>query len=131
MTYNMKTVFISGPFRGHNTWDTEQKIRRAEALSFEVWKLNEQGLRVTVICSHTNSRFFDETIDDKYFLEGYLALLLKSDVMLVTPDWESSEGARDEVRFCRKHGILVVYSIEELKDWLEDFRAVHDANPGL
>ena len=115
-----EVVFVSGPFRGKNTWDTEQKIRRAEELSFEVWKLNEEGLDVAVICSHTNSRFFDKTIDDEYFLDAYLEILKRCDVMLVTPDWKSSEGARAEVDFCEEHEIPVMYSIDELREWLSD-----------
>ena len=115
----MKVIFISGPFRGRTPWLTEQNIRRAEELSLEAWKLNEEGFEVVVLCTHTNSRFFDKTIDDRYFLDGYLEVLRRCDVMLLTPDWEASEGARDEVKFCDKYEIPVVHSIDQLREWLQ------------
>jgi hypothetical protein len=106
---HIKTVFISGPYRGDTPWDVECNIRRAEELSLEVWKLNEEGLRVVAV-----------------------------DVLLTTPDWERSGGARDEIEFCKEHGIPVVYSIEKLREYLvnvEDpvqrLAKIVDKNEGL
>ncbi len=51
----MKIIFISGPYRGANTWEVEQNVRRAEALALEVWRLghvaiynDREGLRARV-----------------------------------------------------------------------------------
>jgi hypothetical protein len=135
---HIKTVFISGPYRGDTPWDVECNIRRAEELSLEVWKLNEEGLRVVAVCTHANSRFFDKAIADEHLLEGYLKLLSVCDVLLTTPDWERSGGARDEIEFCKEHGIPVVYSIEKLREYLvnvEDpvqrLAKIVDKNEGL
>jgi len=117
---NIKTVFISGPYRGNNPWEVECNIRRAEELSLEVWELNNEGLRTVAVCTHANSRFFDKAIADEYLLEGYLRLLEVCDVLLTTSDWERSEGAKTEIEFCKERGIPVMYSIEELRKWLSD-----------
>jgi hypothetical protein len=115
---DIKVVFISGPFRGENGWEVEKNIRRAEELSFEVWKLAEKGAKVAVICSHTSTRYFDKTMDDQVWIDGTQALLLKSDAMLLVPGWEGSEGTRGEVEFCKKRGIPYFETVNELSHWL-------------
>lgn len=81
-------VFISGPFRGENSWEIEKNVRRAEELAFEVWKLG-----AACICPHMNTRYWDKTLPDDVFLDGDLAILLKCDALLHTFDWKKSIGA--------------------------------------
>ena len=115
---DIKVIFISGPFRGDNPWEVEKNIRRAEELSFEVWKLAEKGAKVAVICSHTNTRFFDKTMNDQVWIDGTQALLLKCDAMLLVPGWENSEGTLGEIEFCKERGIPYFETVSELEKWL-------------
>lgn len=115
---DIKVVFISGPFRGDNGWEVEKNIRKAEELSFEVWKLAERGAKVAVICSHTNTRYFDGTMDDQVWIDGTQALLLKSDAMLLVPGYENSEGTLGEIEFCKERGIPYFKTVAELENWL-------------
>jgi len=115
---DIKVVFISGPFRGDNGWEVEKNIRRAEELSFEVWKLSEKGAKVAVICSHANTRYFDGTLDDQMWLDATKALLLKCDAMLVTKDFKDSVGTCEEIMYCEEKGIPCFYSVDQLENWL-------------
>ncbi len=109
----MKLVYVAGPFRGPNAWEIEQNIRRAESLAIKVWRLG-----VAVICPHTNARFFQGAADDKIWLEGDLEMLRRCDVVMLTPDWRRSSGAKAEVREAIKYGIPVFEDIWSLKAWI-------------
>lgn len=109
----MKVVYVAGPFRGPNSWEIEENIRRAERLALEVWRLG-----CAVICPHTNTRFFQGAAPDDVWLDGDLAILAKCDAVLMTEDWERSSGARAEREFAKGKGIPVFYRLEAVKDWL-------------
>lgn len=110
----MKLVYIAGPFRGPNAWAVEQNIRRAEALALEVWKLG-----ASVICPHTNTRFFDGALEDRVFLDGDLEMLKRCDAVLMTPDFLQSRGACAEREFATERNIRVFYDLPALAQWLE------------
>lgn len=113
-------IYIAGPFRSRSTpysfWEQEQNIRRAEVLALEVWRRGG-----AVICPHTNTRFYQGAAPDHVWLDGDLALLAKSDAVLMTPDWRLSSGARTEHDFAVQHKIPIFYSVEELASWLAGF----------
>lgn len=109
----MKVVYIAGPFRGPNSWEIEENIRRAERLALDAWKLG-----AAVICPHTNTRFFQGAAPDNIWLDGDLAILGKCDAILMTPDWERSSGARAECAYAQDHKIPVLLTLEDLAFWL-------------
>lgn len=109
----MKVIYVAGPFRGPNSWAIENNIRRAEALSLDVWKLG-----AAAICPHTNTRFFQGAAPDHLWLDGDLAILAKCDAILMTPDWSRSTGATAEKEFAEARGIPVFRTIEALARWL-------------
>lgn len=109
----MKVVYVAGPFRGPNSWEIEENIRRAERLALEVWRMG-----AACICPHTNTRFFQGAADDAVWLDGDLELVARSDAILMTPDWQRSTGARSEEAFARERGIPVFYAAPELATWL-------------
>lgn len=92
----MKVIYIAGPFRGANTWEIEQNIRRAETLALAVWRAGG-----VAICPHTNTRFFQGAAPDSIWLEGCLALMYRCDGVIFTPDYKQSSGALEEER-CAK-----------------------------
>lgn len=111
----MKVVYIAGKFRGPNSWEMEQNIRRAEELSLQVWQRGAAAL-----CPHTNTRFFQGAGPDSLWLEGTLALLAKCDACIMVPGWELSIGARGELAYALEHDIPVFYRLDELEEWLEE-----------
>lgn len=104
--------YLAGPFRGRNSWEIAQNIRRAEALALEAW---QQG--VAVICPHANTAHYQDAAPDEMWLYGDLAILARCDVLLLTPDWARSSGATAERDFAIARGMPVVTTIAELKAW--------------
>lgn len=95
-------VYVAGPFRAETSWQVEQNIRRAEALALELWKMG-----YAVVCPHLNTRHFQGELPDSAWLKGDLAILQKCDLVVVTPDWDRSAGAREEVAAALRAGIPV------------------------
>lgn len=111
----MRVVYVAGPFRGPDHWAIEQNIRRAEELALEVWKSGAAAL-----CPHMNTRHFQGVLPDDVWLRGDLALLHKCDAVIMTTDWKRSAGATEEHSYALRHGIPILYSIHDLKNWLEE-----------
>jgi uncharacterized protein DUF4406 len=111
---NIPVVYIAGPFRGKDSWEMENNIRRAEALALEVWRLG-----AAAICPHANTRFFQGAAPDEIWLDGDLAILRKCDAVLMTPDWKKSKGATAEYLHAADYDIQICLSLEELRDFIE------------
>lgn len=112
----MKLGYVAGPFRGANSWEMEENIRRAERLALEVWKLG-----AACICPHSNTRFYQGAAPDNVWLDGDLEMLGRCDFIVMTPDWTRSEGARGEHQFALDNGLAVFYGAGlALTTWLAD-----------
>jgi len=55
-----------------------------------------------------------EELETKHLQDNGIAWLLVSDVLLIMPGFENSSGTLAEIEEAEKHGIPVVYSLEEL-----------------
>jgi nucleoside 2-deoxyribosyltransferase len=110
----MKVVYVAGPFRGPNSWEIEENIRRAERLALEVWRLG-----AACICPHTNTRFFQGAADDAVWLDGDLEILERCDAVIFTPDWERSSGARAEFNHALAKAIPTFHALPTLKQWID------------
>ncbi len=108
----MDVVYIAGPFRGPNAWAVEQNVRRAEMLGFEV-----ACLGMSPLIPHTNTRFFNGTMDDQFWIDATLALLEKADAVMLVDGWQKSAGARGEVAAALDRGIPVFDLTEHLVAW--------------
>lgn len=106
----MRVIYLAGPFRGANAWEIECNIRQAETLALEVWRLG-----IACICPHTNTRFFQGAAPDHVWLDGDLELVRRCDAILMTPDWERSQGARAERELAQQQGIPVYDSLAQLQ----------------
>lgn len=110
----MKVCYIAAPFRAKTAWEIEQNVRRAEAVGLEVAKLGAMPL-----IPHTNTRFFHGLLTDEFWLQGTLALMYKSDVVLFCDGWKESKGCRGEHEACYERNIPKVYTLEGLQSFLE------------
>ena len=109
-----KVVYVAGPFRAKDGWKTEQNVRRAEELCYNVWKAGAVG-----VCPHTNSRFFDGALPDATWLDGYIELLSRCDALIAVSNWQDSKGTTAEIRYCEGCDKPVFYDMGALKKWLE------------
>ena len=105
----MYTVYIAGPFRGADSWRVEQNIRRAEELAMAVAEVG-----FNPICPHTNTRFFNGTLTDEFWLAATMETLRRCDAVLFTEDWRRSVGARAELEEARRLGIPEFFAVQDL-----------------
>lgn len=106
-------IYIAGPIRADSPWLREQNIRRAEALALEAWHAG-----AACLCMHSQGRFYDDGHYEMW-IEGDLEILARCDAVLVTPDWEKSQGARAEVAHAKKIGVPVIHSLPALRLFVE------------
>lgn len=106
----LSVVFICGPYRGKTIWEVRENIRQAEEEALRWWKKG-----YVVICPHKNSALMDGGLglspeeEDRIWLEGSLELLRRSDIVVMTGKWNSSEGSLMELREARRLGKSIVY----------------------
>ena len=98
----MKLAFICGPYRGASDNEVYGNIQRAREVAVAVWKMG-----YAVFCPHLNSAFMSGVVDEEAFLEGAKVMLQKCDLVVLTPEWEGSQGAKNEIREAINNGLLV------------------------
>ena len=113
MHKKIPVVFVSAPFRGANSWEIEQSVRKAEELAFKVHELGGFA-----ICIHSNCRYFCGTLNDEYWIDGCLEVLGRCNSLIHTDDWQNSSGAKREHAHAEELGKPILYNIEEFKAWM-------------
>lgn len=98
----MRVAFVCGPYRGRDPVIQRRNIGKARTVALDLW---ERGF--AVVCPHTNSGWFDGTIPEEGFREGYLHILRRCDVVVLVPGWEKSVGSQGEYDRAKKLGIPV------------------------
>ena len=109
----MKVIYVAGPYRGPHNWAIRCNIHSAAALALGVWKLG-----AAAISPHLNTADFQGAAPDDLWLEGDLEILRRCDAVLMTPDWNRSQGATVEHEEATRLHIPVFYSLESLESWL-------------
>ncbi len=109
----MPVVYVAGPYRGPSEWAVTQHIRYAEEAALELWKRG-----AAAICPHKNTAYFGGACPDEVWLQGDIAILMKCDAVFALATWESSAGAREEIRIARERGIPVIDSIDGFEKWM-------------
>lgn len=112
----IRVVFISGPYTATDAVVKRLNIERARTAAKQIWALNGTA----VICPHANSAWFDEVADERHFLEGYLELVRRSDVVFLLPNAETSRGSRAEMALAASLGIPIFRTLPALEKWLDD-----------
>lgn len=103
----MKVVYIAGPFRAKTAWGVAQNVRAAEVIALEVARAGHMPL-----CPHTNTAHFHGECSDAFWLDGTMELLRRCDCVVLTPDWQTSTGARLERAEAERLGIPVYLSTD-------------------
>jgi hypothetical protein len=105
----MQVAYIAGPYRAATVHGMHRNIDKAAEVALKYWKLG-----YAVICPHKNTAFFDGECPDNVWLNGDLELLRRSDLVVMVPGWEQSEGARVERLAAVEAGIPIIYDTGEL-----------------
>ena len=110
----MPVIYIAGKFRGPNAWEVELNIREAEELGLAVARNGGSPL-----IPHTNTRFFNGTCTEQFWLDATMALLRKCDAVMTVRNWNNSLGAIEEVKEARLLEIPVFHNLDVLTLWME------------
>lgn len=105
---NKMIVFISGKYRGKTKDDVETNIRVAREASMQLWKRG-----YVVICPHLNTAHFGDVYEDDVWLNGYLEILRRCDIIYMLKGWDYSEGAKRELQLANELGLTVVFQSED------------------
>lgn len=98
-----KVVYIIGPYRGETSYRTLHNI--IDTFKWVDWCWEHDFIPV---CTHMSAAFTNKVISDKAVLEGYIEIMSRCDAVLLTGDWESSEGAIQEHTAARELGLPVL-----------------------
>lgn len=111
----MKLVYVAGKFRDETPWDMEQNIRRAEEHALEIAKLGAVPVVV-----HSMFRYFDQSLPDRFWLDGTMDILRRCDALFLLPGWEDSQGSVAERMEAQRQNIPIFEHEETLLEWLEE-----------
>lgn len=106
----MKVAYIVGPYRSKTIRGIVENIRTAERYALKYWKSG-----YAVICPHKNTALLDGATEDEVWLEGDKELLKRSDLIVVTPNWEKSKGSVQEIRYAKKLGKEIIFEKKKKK----------------
>jgi len=112
----MKLVFIAGPFRAENAWDVECNIRRAEEVAFAVANLGAMP-----VCPHTNTRYFNGTLTDQFWIDGTREMMRRCDAVMLVSGWSKSSGTLGEIAEAARRDMPVFEYLGALKLWLKEW----------
>lgn len=120
----MIVAYIAGPFRAPTAWGIAENIRAAERVGLLVARAGAMPL-----IPHANTANFHGEGEDQFWLDGTLELMRRCDVVVCTPEWQRSSGARAEVAEAKLLGLPVFYLADPDDDgatlaaWLKDHAA--------
>lgn len=105
-----KVVYISGPKRASTLSETRANITAAE--NEAIWWISNG---FAVICPHKNTRDFESIFNVcKVILAVDEELVSRSDIIVMMPCWEASEGSNRERAQAVKKGKVILTKRPEL-----------------
>jgi hypothetical protein len=117
-----KLIYVAGPFTAPTPDVVRDNIRRAAALGHEVRKLGAGALVPHLIGAPYVLSACTASLPDDFGYRWWIAETLlhmkRCDGVIMTPDWETSNGARGERDDARRRGQPVFLTLAQLRDWL-------------
>jgi hypothetical protein len=105
----MKIIFIAGPyFSGGNKEKIEQNIRAAEK-----YQIALANAHVPFFCAHNHTEHFEEKAKapEVFYKRMDMEILKRAcDGVLAIPSWETSSGAKEEVKWAQQKGMPVFFA---------------------
>lgn len=114
----MKKVYVAGAYSSDNVLGVLDNIRKGIRASTEIFLAG-----YAPFCPHLDHLFNlqlreNETLTVQNFYDYSIEWLKVSDIMVVLPGWENSDGTKKEIEIAESLNIPV-YSYEEFKNqWL-------------
>ena len=117
----MKIVYVSAPFVGDGTKKCiEENIKKAKEYANAL-----ASKSIGVFCPNAHDIQpvnFDLTKRQKFFYELDSEFLVRSNALVAIPGWQTSFGARNEVKIAEEMGLPIFYpkspdDLKEIEDW--------------
>ncbi len=121
----MEVAYVAGPYRSRwGIFGIFLNVLKSRYIAKRLWAKG-----YAVVCPHSNSAFFKSCSED-IILKGYIEILKRCDLVVLTSDWRRSEGAVKEVVVCIESSIPIykfnfdiddveeVITLEKLKKYL-------------
>ena len=113
----MKIIYVAGRFSAPTREGVEANILAAVDVALDVARIG--GFPLT---PHANTAhpLFEKFQPYSFWVEGYIELVRRSDALITVPNWKGSTGARGEVELAYSLDKPVFYTVEKLKQWLDE-----------
>ena len=108
--------YVSGRYTGQTVEETDINIRHAENVARTIWRAG-----FAAICPHTNSAHFDDEANYLTFIEKYMDIVERCDVVVAMIGYQTSLGATVEVAYAERLGKTIIPEIE-LDDYLQSIQ---------
>lgn len=108
-------AFVSGPFTAPTRAGVEANIARAVAVGIEVARA---GAFPVIPHANTAHPDFEAVQPWQFWIDGDLRLLRACDCVVLVPGWQTSKGARGEIRDAHRRGLPIFDTVSELRRWM-------------
>lgn len=110
-TDKINVIFVAGAYYGNDFNKIEENIRLAESYSIHLWN---RGYKV--FCPHLNTQHFEvkAEVNEQAYREFDKGMLRCCDAVFALPNWQESEGAKEEITEAERLGKSVFYSLDDL-----------------
>ena len=121
ISYKIPLVYVAGPYtsKGGSTWEVDMNIHKARMKGAEIVCLGGYP-----VIPQANTAHFDgivpEVVDEAaFFYDATMQLMLRCDALTTCGEWEMSKGAVKEVRMAEQERMPILFSIRQLKEWID------------
>jgi len=97
--------------------DELQCLRNLNRLQEWRAKILDLGMSPLPIAGDYSDIMRTETVSRHDVREAHMVWLRRADCVFVTPEWENSQGANDDIEMASRCGLNIFYDLEELLEY--------------
>lgn len=112
----MKRVYLAGPYNAPSIIESLDNMRRGMRMAVRILMAGYAPFTPWLDYHYRLMQREGEEVAREMYQAQSMAWLEVSDAMMVMPNSENSIGTQTEIARAKELGILVFYSIEELKE---------------
>lgn len=86
--------------------------------------LNKMG--ACALCVHPMTRFYQDALPDKFWIDMTRELMRRADAVVVGPNWQTSSGTLGEIAEAKERNMPIFYF-----DDPEDWESISNDNKGV